>query len=1046
MSEITGIFSQYERDELNRITAKSILEKLMNIRQNINVEFTARRLVWELMQNAKDNASLCNKDGEKVDVIISLKENEFIFSHNKGYFTNAHIRGLIRKYSSSDKDRDSEQIGQPHKTTGRFGTGFMTTHLLSEKVYVESFYKNDNGTFNKFSFGLDRGGKGEKEIIQGINDAFGEAERNIKKTEGITLSKDDFHTSFIYPLTQQKKSLANITIQEAKKGIAFTLINVPEISSVTVNEESGESTNYKIKLSDKISYQDQEFLVYNLLINGRSSKSHYLTVTGENAQIIIPASHKGNKYYATELETTIPRLHLDFPMIGTEDVNLPFVVNSSLFEPTEPRNGISLMGNEENNISKLNCGLILDAVDLYSQFLSYVGQDENWNDLYNLAKLKPPKKHEWIDPEWFRGKVIDPLRKELLHTPLVNVVDGNRISIWNENNEKLAYFPSAEKEVIRKQIWSLSQKIYPQFIPIQEHIDEWNKIIWRDCYTFSISELSKEIHNRENLANIADALSGTEKNAIEFLNDYYKLLNEEEHHITEILADKFNVIPNQLGEFKKKSELQVDKYIDEELKQACSLISDDPRSYLVHKYARTGEAIRYPAKEQNDIIAEINNIIKEDTNANISIVCDYLTSLFPEKNIPDIRVSIFDFCKRAYPDDFTQKRTLKYYDEKIWEESDKKSLYYVTSKVSDYKIVEEASKGFGFDTHEAFIHWLDSLVTFLVNKGFLNDINIDEIHILPNQNGIFCAKENLFLDNGDIDTKLKDISKELGHDFREELLDTSIFLELPENRTYSIEDVAEKISSFIKPILRDVDKRKEYKQTLKKFYVWMNENREKADAHFSDLFEKRFLFLEDDDISLNMKKATEFDQLMDEYGIKNIDDLRGYLSQLHNKDSNNEKDRDGEKIAITREILASLGISSPEEFEEAFKNPIISSRFYHTSTPTQEMYNYAQKLIERAKQNIREHLENDPDYDCTDIEETATTVLVGIMKNKVPIQIVTRPSDNGEVIIYYSSEKDTLDSTNSELWVDNGISTPHILTLGRILKSTGINKIPVNMD
>ena len=45
MDAIIGIFSKYERDELNKITAKSILEKLMNIRQNINVEFTARRLI-----------------------------------------------------------------------------------------------------------------------------------------------------------------------------------------------------------------------------------------------------------------------------------------------------------------------------------------------------------------------------------------------------------------------------------------------------------------------------------------------------------------------------------------------------------------------------------------------------------------------------------------------------------------------------------------------------------------------------------------------------------------------------------------------------------------------------------------------------------------------------------------------------------------------------------------------------------------------------------------------------------------------------------------
>jgi hypothetical protein len=47
------------------------------------------------------------------------------------------------------------------------------------------------------------------------------------------------------------------------------------------------------------------------------------------------------------------------------------------------------------------------------------------------------------------------------------------------------------------------------------------------------------------------------------------------------------------------------------------------------------------------------------------------------------------------------------------------------------------------------------------------------------------------------------------------------------------------------------------------------------------------------------------------------------------------------------------------------------------------------------------------------------------------------------VIVYYSSEKDTLDYENAELWIDNGVDKPRHLTLGKILKTTGINRIPV---
>lgn len=47
------------------------------------------------------------------------------------------------------------------------------------------------------------------------------------------------------------------------------------------------------------------------------------------------------------------------------------------------------------------------------------------------------------------------------------------------------------------------------------------------------------------------------------------------------------------------------------------------------------------------------------------------------------------------------------------------------------------------------------------------------------------------------------------------------------------------------------------------------------------------------------------------------------------------------------------------------------------------------------------------------------------------------------VIIYSQSEKDVLDYADSELWVENGFSSPLNLTLGKVFKSARINKIPL---
>jgi hypothetical protein len=46
-------FGKFNEQDLYRICAKDILEKLKPIRQGINKEFTARRLIWELIQMPK---------------------------------------------------------------------------------------------------------------------------------------------------------------------------------------------------------------------------------------------------------------------------------------------------------------------------------------------------------------------------------------------------------------------------------------------------------------------------------------------------------------------------------------------------------------------------------------------------------------------------------------------------------------------------------------------------------------------------------------------------------------------------------------------------------------------------------------------------------------------------------------------------------------------------------------------------------------------------------------------------------------------------------
>ncbi len=152
-----------------------------------------------------------------------------------------------------------------------------------------------------------------------------------------------------------------------------------------------------------------------------------------------------------------------------------------------------------------------------------------------------------------------------------------------------------------------------------------------------------------------------------------------------------------------------------------------------------------------------------------------------------------------------------------------------------------------------------------------------------------------------------------------------------------------------------------------------------------------------------------------------------------------------EEEPVSKELLAALGITSEGQLKKLIGEDPSSSIFQHVSTATPEMYVYATTIIARARRNVIAHLKTLPEYIVDDniVDDLAPTVIGGIRKEGLPVHIVFRPSDSGQVLFYYPSEKATLDLANAELWIDDGITTPSHLTLGRILTTTGINRIPI---
>lgn len=156
--------------------------------------------------------------------------------------------------------------------------------------------------------------------------------------------------------------------------------------------------------------------------------------------------------------------------------------------------------------------------------------------------------------------------------------------------------------------------------------------------------------------------------------------------------------------------------------------------------------------------------------------------------------------------------------------------------------------------------------------------------------------------------------------------------------------------------------------------------------------------------------------------------------------SNNQKFVTGETIQAP---LASKTIRSFEELEEEVEINGISPSFFHIPSSDYNRLKYVQGLISRAVQNIVNYLNSLPEYDCSNHYEIAKSIIGGITKNGKDLTVVARPSDNDEVLLYYTAEFDVLQYVDAELWCEDGKNTPKKITLGQFLKLTEINKIPV---
>ncbi len=1021
-------FEQSDKKALNSLIATKILDLMDKLRLDAN-ENAQRRWIWELLQNAKDVAF----DNQQVAIEVNIQESNgqksVSFRHNGKPFSVDDITFLIKQVST--KERTTNTNNEKPKTTGKFGTGFLTTHLLSEKVEVSGIVKEPDLDYRSFVLPLDRSGRTPEQIIESVNKSITVRDTLDTQPPLSNYNPNEFNTTFQYNLDDEGYKVAKVGVEDLHLSLPFTLAFLPSIKSVTVKHEN---ITYELAKIENESSNIQIATIVKKTTSG-TTEIKIVTLSKNTTTIAIEIENRNGKIYVKGFSDELPRLFCDFPLIGTNDFTLPIVINSFAFNPTEPRDGVWLT--DHNNEPKIleNKQIIQYGVELYFELLKYASE-KNWQHLFHLARTDMPKEKKWFSKSWFEANFQKPIRSQLLISPIVDTLNG-RLPITD--NETTVDFPYHSKKDIRDKIWELCNIGNYFILPRKDEVHEWYEVIWDKKYYLSLEVIISWVASQKDLETLATELNKNNEQAIIWLNQFYDLISLDDNATSLVNQDKYAVILNQNGAFQLKSKLSIDENIEEELKNALIILGKDWRDVLVHDKIITGDNITYTTKTQDNIIDEINKIIKEGNNENISKACDYLSSCFSDdSNFPSEQTKIYEFCQALW--EMPEKRKIENWSESIWQEVNKLQIKWLIQTISDCKGIDKLQESLKMEKQDT-LEWLNSFIEFLINNGYEDRLNLKTSPILPNQNGNFCIKDDLFLDDGEIDEILKDILESLGYELREELLDLSIYLELPKNRERNQEFVADEISKLITPKFAEVPRTDETKQIFKSLYLWFNKNKVIAENIFPILYANKHKLYDDDEIAFNMQKAEELDSIMQEFDISDLDELREMLKAgIGNKSSEKEEVKD-------RNQLIALGITSETKAEEVNQGSTIL--VFGNSNFSSSDWEYVKEIISRAVRRVLEHLRNNPRYTFSNeigvlmISAQTPTVITGVLKDGQPINLVIRPSDGHKVHVYYGAEFKALLLENTEFWIDNGHDIPEILTIGKILQYTETEIIPL---
>jgi hypothetical protein len=648
-----------------------------------------KRWIWELLQNARDEAPPIGSD-----VIVRLKKTELSFIHNGKAFDVDSLLAIITRTSTkpfSETDDDSPP-------TGKYGTGFVTSHILNRIVGLRADFKNDEGV-RPFNFKIDR----TPTTFDGLKAILEDGFTKVDEIDILSPAPATGETVFSYGL-ENTFDLAEESLVEFAANLPFTLfINRAKISSITIeNEYSNKTITFKIT-------EDPRFYENCGFVRVGSANSGIIYWLHDKMILAVPAIKVGIDYHLTQI-TDKARFYKEFPLIGTEFAHIPFFVQSENFLPPETRDGLRTAKSVEaipDHIADTNrTELILfkDQALLFFQKLS----DLNVKNLHLLTESGLPIENlPYTGTAWYIEFIQEPLRKYFLELPLLNTISGKKIALIDALIP--AQFTAPEHNKCFYELASLFNK--EKFPDEQTYLD-WQHIVMQDSESwganliFTADMLAAEINLEKLLQEFIefDKIALWLNNLITF---FYSIHRQD-------LCESAAIYMGRDNHLRVRKELAFAESLNPQIIGIGDHLEQRISKQLLHSQIKHIDGVTlFDVKgcydKLNKFIGDLDP--SKETESYYSAVVQ-INTIFAE-NSGKLRESWYLLIKQLLPDLTPDRTVVNNMSDFNWPPAEKAAIRYVSWLIGQSRTIESFEQTYFQSERASTLEWLNKFMDVL---------------------------------------------------------------------------------------------------------------------------------------------------------------------------------------------------------------------------------------------------------------------------------------------------------------------------------------------